>query len=82
MKIPRDKLLHLAAGALAALVGVFIGYQAGDVAPIVVGAGACVAAAVAREIYNHSNGGEFDRRDLAATLIGGVPVLLLAAVVL
>lgn len=84
MYIPAtDKLLHFAAGALAALLGACI---AGLAVYLRVPAWpacacalvACAVAAVAREAYNRQQGGKFDWRDIGATLAGGLPVAIAA----
>lgn len=38
----------------------------------------CVLAAVGREVYGLWRNGRFDPLDIAATLLGGVPVVLVA----
>jgi uncharacterized membrane protein YccC len=79
-----DKLLHFAAGVLAALLGACIAglalYLRVPVWPAWVCALlACAVAAVAREAYNWKQGGKFDWRDISATLAGGLPVAIAAA---
>lgn len=79
VSIPHDKLLHNWAGMLIALVALrllaFIcidGFFARVIAMVAV-----VVAAVWREIYNKRNGDVFDKKDLYATISGGLIVLLL-----
>lgn len=69
MTIPRDKLLHLAAGAALAAAGLLL-----DSA--LLGALLCAAGAFGREAYNHKHGGLFDWADIAYTLAGGGAVLI------
>ena len=77
-----DLVLHFAAGTLAAATGVLasaLAHQLGHPAiPVRWGAVVCAAAALAREAYNRQQGGRFSRRDIAATLAGGAPVLAVA----
>lgn len=79
MNIQPDKLLHAVAGSIAAAAGVaigdasaWLGYAAGHVWP---GIAACAVAALLREAWNWWKGGKFDLRDIAATMLGGVPVM-------
>lgn len=74
---PPDKTLHFAAGALCAAAGVLAALLAGVSLPMG-GAAATAAAALAREAYNRRQGGLFDWRDIAATMLGAVPVLAAA----
>lgn len=64
---PPDKLLHVVAGAIAALPGLLLGWP--------YALAACAAAAVLREAYNFHRGGPFSLGDIAATLAGGGLVL-------
>ena len=78
--IPADKALHFAAGAIAAALGVLVLpwlllQPLASLTPAWHAALATAAAAVLREAYNHAKGGRFDWRDVAATLLGGLPVL-------
>lgn len=61
--IAQDKANHVIYGALAAAVGVPF--------HLVLSVILCAAVAVGREAYNKREGGKFDPRDIAATLIGG-----------
>lgn len=77
---PTDKLLHFAAGALAACGGALlallfakVGYSAG---PALLATAVCTAAALGREGWNLRQGGRFDWRDIAATLAGGAMVIV------
>lgn len=69
---PPDKALHIVAGAAAALIGLSAGAESAAMC--------CTAVAVLRETYNRQQGGRFDWRDIAATLMGGGLVLASAAV--
>ncbi len=71
-RIPQDKAMHILAGAVAAMFGLIVGWQ-----PAVT---CCAAVAVMREIYNRQQGGKFDWRDIAATMLGGALVIASAAV--
>lgn len=71
MSLPRDKVLHLAAGAATALAGLLIdGPQAG--------AALCCVIALGRELYGWLDD-RFSWGDLLATLIGGAAALGLHA---
>ena len=77
---PPDKVLHFAAGTIAAAAGVAVAVLFAMLGLMVWPAGAavlsCAAAALAREAYNRRQGGVFDWRDIGATLAGGVaPVI-------
>ena len=68
--IPADKANHFVMGAAAALIGLWFG--------VLVAAGACLGAAVCREIYNRERGGTFDWLDIAWTAGGGAVVVIAA----
>lgn len=82
--IAHDKALHLVAGTWAAFAGLvvgralagWLGWPPRDAEAAAIG---CACAAVAREGYNLARGGLFDPIDLAATLVGGAPVIGAAA---
>lgn len=78
--IPHDKLLHILAGMLAAMFVLRAVSFTG--APAMAARGMAFAAAVmaglAREIYNKSQGGVFDMKDIAATAAGGLITALLS----
>lgn len=84
MKLPAfDKTLHFAAGAIAAAAGAAAGAIAFLLIPAMepayiamVAMAACAAAALLREAYNLQQGGLFDWRDVLATMLGSVPVLV------
>lgn len=80
--IAHDKLGHAVAGNIAAFLGVLLTllpYIDSLAASHWWAAAACAAAAIGREAYNHARGGLFDWRDIAATLLGGLPVVLAVA---
>lgn len=72
MNIPRDKLMHLAAGAALALAGLLIHDWR-------LGAALCVLFGLAREGYGAIRG-RFSWSDLLATLVGGAAVLAVARI--
>lgn len=81
--LPVDKANHAVAGAYAAALGAFgmvwIGDAAGAVIPLAAAAAlAGVIAAAARELYGLLDGRPFDLADFGATLLGAVPVVLVA----
>jgi hypothetical protein len=83
MAIPPDKVLHFAAGGIAAAAGVLVlpwlpWAPVAELTAVWHAAVAAAVAALAREVYNHANGGAVDWRDIAATLVGGMPVLVTA----
>ena len=71
-QLQQDKALHILAGAVAAMFGLLFCWQSAVTC--------CAAAAILRETYNRQQGGRFDWRDIAATLMGGGLVLASAAV--
>lgn len=81
--LPIDKANHAWLGAYAALAGWLIGrfilmqfgLSLGGKFDAAIG---CAAAAVGRELYGLARGRKFDPVDLAATLMGGVPVVAVA----
>lgn len=79
VSIPHDKLLHIMAGMIVAMSVLrlvsFIGIP-GTVARIVA-LTAVISTGVLREAYNKRHGGVFDKKDLYATISGGLIVLLL-----
>ena len=76
---PPDKVLHFAAGGLATLAGMATALLAqrlgANAPPAAAGLLVCLLAALAREAFNLRQGGPFSRADIAATLLGAVPVL-------
>lgn len=79
VSIPHDKLLHIIAGMIVVMLVLrlvsFIGIPgmiARFIALIVV-----ILTGVLREIYNIKHNGVFDKKDLYATISGGLIVLLL-----
>ena len=77
--IPHDKLLHIMAGFIIAMSVLRIiaftdisGFLARAIALLVV-----IVAGILREIYNKNHGGVFDKKDLFATIFGGLVVTLL-----
>lgn len=72
---PHDKLLHFAAGSLAALVGVGLSVWLGGPPA----AGAVIAATLAgcaKEMYDTMTNGETSLADVLWTVAGSVPVAL------
>jgi len=67
MSLPRDKILHLAAGAALALAGLLLADRATAMA-------LCAFGAVARELWALPDG-RFSWGDLVATLLGGAVVV-------
>lgn len=78
VSIPHDKLLHILAGIVIAMVVLrvvsFVGVPAmiARIIAIVV-----IAAGLLREFYNKKHGGVFDKKDMYATISGGLIVALL-----
>lgn len=79
VSIPHDKLLHILAGIVIAMVVLrvvsFVGVTgmiARMIAIVVV-----IAAGLLREFYNKKHGGVFDKKDMYATISGGLIVALL-----
>lgn len=67
MNLPRDKILHLAAGAALALLGLLLADRAAAMA-------LCAIVGLARELYALP-AGRFSWGDLFATLVGGAAVV-------
>ena len=61
VSIPHDKLLHIIAGMIARIIALI----------------AVILTGLLREVYNKKHGGVFDKKDLYATISGGLIVLLL-----
>lgn len=74
-----DKLVHAAGGFFLMVVGILIGRA--ETGPLT-GMALVVLAAGMREHYNLANGGKFDWKDIAATLLGGLVALLVVAVLI
>ena len=66
--LPADKLTHYLIGSLIVLLTLPLGWQWAVCA--------CVGFAIGRETYGAARGGEFDVVDLAATVAGGLVVLV------
>lgn len=79
VSIPHDKLLHIIAGMIVVMLVLrlvsFIGIP-GMIACIIALI-AVILTGVLREVYNKKHGGVFDKKDLYATISGGLIVLLL-----
>lgn len=79
VSIPHDKLLHIIAGMVVVMLILrlvsFIGIP-GMIARIIALI-AVILTGVLREVYNKKHGGVFDKKDLYATISGGLIVLLL-----
>jgi hypothetical protein len=82
MSTPRDKRLHLAAGALAGAVGCGLTLVLGDAQFAVLnGVVLSMAAGLAKEWYDHRTGrGVVDRFDVLYTAAGGFFSAVLVAV--
>jgi hypothetical protein len=77
--IPRDKLLHFAAGCWFALAGCGLAVWLG--LPGYFGAlEAALLAGLGREIYNTRTGGKWSTADVGWTVLGAVPVAMTAYV--
>lgn len=77
--VPRDKLLHILAGIIIALLVLKVMSFLPTMPMIarIVSFAAVIVAGVIREVYNKKNGGIFDKYDLYATIFGGLIVELL-----
>lgn len=79
VSIPHDKLLHILAGIVIAMVVLrvvsFVGVP-GMIARFIVLI-VVILTGVLRKIYNIKHNGVFDKNDLYATISGGLIVLLL-----
>lgn len=84
MRVPEpDKVLHFAAGTLAATTGVLasalrLHLEVPTLVPWASGLAVCLFVALLREGYNWRKGGKFDPRDIAATMAGGLCVAAVA----
>ena len=69
-----DKKLHFAAGSLAGAFGYIWSYQKhkNKTKAIITGICTSLLAGTAKEVYDNSQGGIFDKRDILATGMGGV----------
>lgn len=69
-----DKQLHLAAGSLAGAFGYNWSYHKhkNKTKAIITGICTSLLAGTAKEIYDNSQGGIFDKRDILATGMGGI----------
>lgn len=80
VSIPQDKLLHIIAGMLIAMVcmriftllQIFSGWEARLLAMAIV-----VVVGALREIYNMRHGGKFDPMDWLASICGGLMSVIL-----
>ena len=70
----RDKKLHFAAGSIAGAFGYDMSYQMhrNKTKAIITGICTSLLVGTAKEVYDNSNGGIFDKRDILATGMGGV----------
>jgi len=74
-EIPRDKQLHLAAGASISAWTYCVGYNYypdSKWVPPVVGISMATLAGITKESWDKLNGGPFDIKDLGATITGGI----------
>ena len=69
-----DKQLHFAAGSMAGAFGYYWSYhkQQNKTKAIITGICTSLLAGAAKEVYDNSQGGIFDKRDILATGMGGV----------
>lgn len=82
MSTPKDKRLHLAAGAVAGVVGVAAAIVLGyPVAAVFAGIALSTAAGVAKEWYDSTGHGTVDPFDAVYTSAGGTVASIAAAVV-
>ena len=72
MNIKKDKILHLAAGFIIALLLTWISPL---VALLVV-----VLAGIMKELFDYYFNGTVDKWDFVATVIGGLPVIILGVI--
>lgn len=77
-QIPKDKQLHLYAGASITSWTYLVTYnyqlernKNKEWKNITVGLGSCAVAGISKEVYDEISYGGFDKKDLAATMIGG-----------
>jgi hypothetical protein len=69
--IPKDKQLHLGAGAIIGAWGTLTPEKKYGWYPTLAGMGWTTAAGIGKETYDSYLGGKFDFKDLGATIIGG-----------
>lgn len=70
--MPRDKLLHILAGAFASLMMYMLGFN------LIIAFSAAVVAGIGKEIYDAFGNGTVDAMDAVATIAGGgIATLLL-----
>lgn len=79
VSIPHDKLLHILAGIVIAMVVLRVVSFVGAPAMIarIIAIVVVIAAGALREFYNKKHGGIFDKKDMYATISGGLIVALL-----
>ncbi|MBK7712024.1 MAG: hypothetical protein IPJ37_14440 [Bacteroidales bacterium] len=71
-QIPKDKQLHLGAGAVVAGWGYMLPTQSSGWKPLVYGLGSATIAGAGKELADMGGFGTPDWKDLRATVIGGV----------
>lgn len=73
MRLPKDKLQHLAAGAIIALSSIWIGVTYSLIL--------VATAAIGKEVYDKFDHGKPELMDSVATIAGGVLVVVMLEVV-
>ena len=73
MKIAIDKQKHMAAGAIVSLSAFFIGPQQALILAFIVGA--------YKEVWDYFFGGTVDLWDIVYTVLGALPLCLIAGVI-
>jgi hypothetical protein len=75
--IPHDKALHVIYGAAAACIGALAAHLM-ELPPLDVAPAAALALGVAKEFYDKRTGrrGAYDPRDILATAVGALPVVV------
>ena len=72
MNIKKDKILHLAAGFIIALLLTWISPLAALLVVVLVG--------IMKELFDYYFNGTVDKWDFVATVIGGLPVIILGVI--
>ena len=77
VSIPHDKLLHIIAGMIVVMLRLVSFIVIPGMIARIIALIAVILTGVLREVYNKKHGGVFDKKDLYATISGGLIVLLL-----